>query len=51
MLVFLTVLFVFMLNLTFFLLEGGKTCWRQGRFWVVLLCLGLALGTAIYGFQ
>lgn len=49
MIVVITILLAFVLNLTFMFLESRDEVWKQGKFWIMLISLGIVLGTVIYG--
>lgn len=49
MVVIITILIAFVLNIIFLVLENRGGIWKRSKFWVMLLSLGIVLGTVIYG--
>jgi hypothetical protein len=49
MLLFLSILLAFGMNLGFLVLEHRQKIWQEGRFWVAITGLGLLTGTFLLG--
>ena len=49
MIVLFSVIIAFIMNVVFMIMEYRQAIWREGRFWVSLLGLGMVTGTLIAG--
>jgi hypothetical protein len=48
MIVLAVILLVFLLNLSFMILESRNRVWQKGRFWALVIGVGIVLGGVIY---